>query len=768
MTMESLAALLRWPRVGLTHRALSGPLALTLFTGTLFLSALMLFSVQPMFAKMALPKLGGSPAVWAVSMCFFQAALLAGYCYAHALVRWLVPRDAVWVHGAVLAATCLALPIGLPSALSEPPVGQSYGWLLGVLALGVGLPFFAVAATAPLLQAWFARTGHKDADDPYFLYGASNFGSLIALLSYPVVIEPSLGLAAQSTTWGAGFLILAGLIACCGVLMLLASNANPGAAGRRETMTPSASHAASPGWSDRATWIALAALPSGMMVGITTYITTDIASAPFIWVIPLALFLATFILVFKETTVFEFGRVQRAMPATILVFVLASMVMPGSIPTLAAALAAFLLASLVCHRELYLARPAASHLTEFYIWMSAGGVLGGIFSALLAPQIFVVAIEFTFLLLLCLLVMPGVLLHRTDRLDPAWVTGAALGFGLLVIGYKTLVGAGYLEETMLTVSIFVLIFVAGIWVTRHRPEHRLITVLALVAAVVVKPGQNADIFVERSFFGTVRVAETPDGKHRLMMHGTTTHGAERIRTDSGTATEAPVPATYYHTGSPKERAIALMRARALTAGHPLRAGVVGLGAGSLACHAHAGETWRMFELDPLVVRVAENDKLFRFMSRCLPGNEVVVGDARLTLRGEPDGGMDLLVVDAFSSDAIPAHLLTREALEMYFAKVIEGGLIAIHVTNRHLDLGPSIAATAAALPGVRAIDVRSRPAAPGLDAASARVVFLTKHADLADRIAAWPDARPLVASGAEPWTDDYSDLLSAILHKLRG
>jgi spermidine synthase len=200
----------------------------------------------------------------------------------------------------------------------------------------------------------------------------------------------------------------------------------------------------------------------------------------------------------------------------------------------------------------------------------------------------------------------------------------------------------------------------------------------------------------------------------------------------------------------------------------LRAGVVGLGAGSLACHAQTGETWRMFELDPLVVRVAADEKLFRFMSRCLPGNEVVVGDARLTLRSEPDRSMDLLIVDAFSSDAIPAHLLTREAMEMYFGKVVEGGLVAIHVTNRHLDLGPSIAATAAALPGVRAIDVTSRPAAAGLDTASARVVFLTRNPDLAERIEAWPDARPLLATGAEPWTDDYSDLLSAILHKLRG
>lgn len=767
--MDSLAALLRRPRLGLAQNVLSGSLALTLFTGTLFLSALMLFSVQPMFAKMALPKLGGSPAVWAVSMCFFQAALLAGYCYAHALVRWLTPRDAVWVHAAVLVATCAALPIGLPAALSEPPAGQSYGWLIGVLALGVGLPFFAVAATAPLLQAWFARTGHKDAGDPYFLYGASNLGSLMALLSYPVLIEPNLGLAAQSATWGAGFMSLAVLITACGVLMILAAGgtAAAAAAGSDTAATPAADVVA-PNWSDRMTWIALAALPSGMMVGITTYITTDIASAPFIWVIPLALFLATFILVFKETMIFNFERVQRAMPASILAFVLASIVMPGAVPTLVVALAAFLIASLVCHRELYLARPAAVHLTEFYIWMSAGGVLGGIFSALIAPQIFVVAIEFTFLLLLCLLVMPGVLMHRQDRVDPAWVAGAALGFVVLVFGYKFLVAGGHVAETSTTVSIFVLMFVAAIWATRHRPEHRLITVLAIIAAVMVKPGQNSDMFVERSFFGTVRVAETPDGQHRLMLHGTTTHGAERVRTPEGAATAEPVPISYYYVGSPKQRSIVLMRERAQASGHAMTAGVVGLGAGSLACTAREGETWRMFELDPLVVRVAQDEKLFRFMSRCLPGNEVVVGDARLTIAHEPDRAMDLLIVDAFSSDAIPAHLLTREAIELYLSKVTEGGLIAIHITNRHLDLGPALAATAASVPGLRAVGVKSWPRKAGYDTAPAHVVFLTRNAEVAGQIASWPDAKPMVAGEDAPWTDDYSDLLSAILHNLRG
>jgi hypothetical protein len=455
------------------------------------------------------------------------------------------------------------------------------------------------------------------------------------------------------------------------------------------------------------------------------------------------------------------------MPASILAFVLASIALPGAVPTLVVALAAFLIASLVCHRELYLARPAASHLTEFYIWMSAGGVIGGIFSALIAPQIFVVAIEFTFLLLLCLLVMPGVLMYRQDRVDPAWVAGSALGFVVLVFGYKYLVASGKVAETSTTVSIFVLMFVAAIWATRHRPEHRLITVLAIIAAVMVKPGQNSDMFVERSFFGTVRVAETPDGQHRLMLHGTTTHGAERVRTPDGAATAEPVPISYYYNGSPKQRSIVLMRERAEAAGHAMRAGVIGLGAGSLACLSREGETWRMFELDPLVVQVAQDEKLFRFMTRCLPGNEVVVGDARLTIAHEPAQAMDLLIVDAFSSDAIPAHLLTREAIELYLSKVTEGGLIAIHITNRHLDLGPALAATAASIPGLRAVSVKSRPRKAGYDTAPAHVAFLTRNTAVADQIAAWPDAKPMIAGEDAAWTDDYSDLLSAILHNLR-
>jgi hypothetical protein len=358
-------------------------------------------------------------------------------------------------------------------------------------------------------------------------------------------------------------------------------------------------------------------------------------------------------------------------------------------------------------------------------------------------------------------------MYRQDRVDPVRIAGSAIGFVVLVFGYKFLVANGHLVETATTLSIFVLVFGAVIWATRNLPEHRLITVLAIIAAVMVKPGQNADVFVERSFFGTVRVTATPDGQHRLMMHGTTAHGAERVRTPDGAATSEPVPSTYYYSGSPKHRSIVLMREQAEAAGHALKVGVVGLGAGSLGCYSREGETWRMFELDPLVVRVAQDEKLFRFMTRCLPGNEVVIGDARLTLAQEPSHAMDLLIVDAFSSDAIPAHLLTREAIELYLSKVSDGGLIGIHITNRHLELGPALAATARTIPGLQVFSVKSRPREAGYDTAPAHVVFLTRNAAIAGKISAWPDAKPLTAGDGAPWTDDYSDLLSAILHRLR-
>jgi hypothetical protein len=400
----------------------AGTILLAVFTATLFLSALLLFSVQPIFAKMILPRLGGAPSVWAVSMCFFQAALLAGYAYAFCLNRWLSDGQALALHLGLMALAALTLPFGLPAAFAAPPEGDAYLWLIALLAVGIGLPFFAVSANAPLLQAWFSRTHHRHAADPYFLYGASNLGSLGALVAYPLAIEPAIGLTAQSKLWSASFGLLAVLIAASGLLAL--ARAAPAAAEASPAVEPA--RATRPGaWAQRLGWVALAFIPSGLVIAVTTYITTDVASAPFLWVLPLALFLATFILVFRSKLPFPYKLVCDALPFAVLVVVLTQ----GKLVSSLFALASFFLASLICHRELYNRRPAPEHLTEFYLWMSVGGVLGGIFSALLAPHLFNSVFEFILLTLLALLCRPGILFDRTEPLRPirlVLIVGAGL------------------------------------------------------------------------------------------------------------------------------------------------------------------------------------------------------------------------------------------------------------------------------------------------------------------------------------------------------
>ena len=711
---------------------------LGVFAATLFGSALLLFSVQPMFAKMALPKLGGSPSVWAVSMCFFQAALLAGYCYAHGLNRWLTPRLAVFAHLTLMAITLMALPIAIPTSLGEPPAGDAYVWLLGVLAAGVGLPFFTVAANAPLLQAWFARTGHPQAKDPYFLYGASNLGSLIALLAYPLLIEPAIGLQSQTKTWSLGFMLLGALIAASGTVMIwmMARNTTDGPAGQPERPA----HHVDSGqmgqiqWSDRLLWIGLALVPSGLMVGVTTYITTDLAASPFLWVFPLALFLTTFIVVFRERVALPYTALVIALPFVIL----AQIAIPGRWERMGLAVLGFFIASLICHRELYLRRPAASHLTEFYIWMSAGGVVGGVFAALIAPQLFTSVFEFSILMVAALFCCPGVLL--STEMPQAWrrIGGlACLSLAAVVFEMVASTIWGLKGQQMF---MFTLVLALGIvlWLTRDWAERRAAFMLGIATVSLTFPDQLKAIYTERSFFGTVRVIETTDGESRMMLHGTTMHGARRFKQPDGTLVPDPVPSTYYHAATPMGRGVeAARRAKSATAAlasdasdtnTPILVGVVGLGTGSLACYAKAGDAFRFFEIDPVIVRVAKNPNLFDYLSRCAPRAPIVVGDARLTLAKEPNEAFDYLVIDAFSSDTVPVHLMTVEALQLYLTKMSETGIIALHISNRYLDLVNAVSSTISQLPDVNAALVKFNPRDEDKDANASNVILLSRSA----------------------------------------
>lgn len=739
---------------------------LGIFAATLFASALLLFTVQPMFAKMALPKLGGSPSVWAVSMCFFQAALLGGYLYAHALNKYLTPRLAVFAHLSLLAVTLLALPIGLPASLGEPPEGDAYLWLIGVLALGVGLPFFAVSANAPLLQAWFSRTGHPHAQDPYFLYGASNLGSLLALLAYPLVIEPMMGAAVQTRVWSLGFFALAGLIAISGALMIwLMTSADGDQTHGSDPMVvePNASDITN---NDRLLWIALAALPSGLMVAVTTFVTTDIASAPFLWVLPLALFLLTFILVFKDKTRIPFELLAILLPAVAMI----QIVIPGRGLRMVLAMVGFFIAALICHRQLYLRRPAAKNLTEFYLWMSAGGMIGGVFSALIAPQIFTSVFEFHVLLAAALFCVPGIFFGATTPLDMRRIGGlACLALAILIGGMILGELYGPKGQTIGMVTLISGICIALLRV-REWPEQRVAFMIGVAAVMLAMPDSMRSIYVERSFFGTVRVVDTSDGQHRLMLHGTTLHGARRMKSEDGTVVAHSLPMTYYHPDGAMARGFAVARAAKSTAAVPqpkLTSGLVGLGTGSLACFATPGDTMSFYEIDPVVVKVARDPKLFDFLARCTPNAPMIIGDARQTIAREPDGRFDYLVIDAFSSDTVPVHMITVEALQMYLTKISDNGLLALHISNRYMDLPSAVSATIAELKDVAGVFVHFQPKkADSVDAAASDVVFLARNPKVLDAIRAWPDAEGLPITRATAWTDDYSDVLSAVLRQL--
>jgi hypothetical protein len=751
-------------KAGLGRGALLGretSLLVATFVATLFLSALLLFSVQPMFARMVLPKLGGSPSVWAVSMCFFQATLLAGYAYAHLLNRFVAPYIAPAVHLLLLGATVLTLPVAVPAGWAEPPAGNAYAWLMGLLAVGVGAPFFGVSANAPLLQAWFARSGHPQATDPYFLYGASNLGSLTALLAYPILVEPFTGLAFQSALWAVCFFALGLLISACGLLTAARD-------GAERAPAVSTRVAARPTRQQRSLWITLSFVPSGLLVAFTSYVTTDIASAPFLWVIPLAIFLGTFILVFRERPIIPHSAMLLLQPILVaaVLFGISTAGNRGWVIASISGTLAFFVTTMVCHRELYERRPDSDNLTEFYLWMSFGGVLGGMFSALAAPQLFNAIWEYPLLLATGMALRPGAL--RWPRVaEAAELAVIALVLLAAMLGIRAALSAQLLSSPQAELSrIFIIIGCGSVaFLNATRPFRQLVFIAIAGVAIVVLPSAMSRGVAERSFFGTHRVTMTTDGHMRLLMHGTTIHGAERITDEAGNRLALPVPATYYYPGSPMARGVMAARDLAKDDHSALRVGIVGLGAGSMACHSRPEEAWRFFEIDPLVVKIARDARQFSFLTRCRPNADIVVGDARLTLAKEKDASFDYLVIDAFSSDSVPVHLMTVEAVRLYLQKLAPDGLLALHVSNRHLDLVTVAGAVARAIPGAHALLADDRAPERGFDAASSYVVLISRSAKAMKRIEGWPDARPIDTLGTAAWTDDYSNVLAALWRK---
>lgn len=720
---------------------------------TLLVSATLLFMVQPMFAKMVLPLLGGTPAVWNTCMVFYQGALLAGYIYAHTATSRLGVRRQSAAHlGLLILAAALALPLGVAPGWTPPAGGNPVPGLLLLLLASVGLPFFVVSTTAPLLQKWFAHTGHAAARDPYFLYGASNLGSMMALLSYPLVVEPFLSLRQQAWAWAGGYLVLAGFIAACAVMLWRSPVEIPPAAAAVDSNPHGDAGSELLTWGRRARWVLLSLVPSSLLLGVTTYISTDIAAVPLLWVIPLALYLLTFVLVCARRPPLSHDFMVRLEPIGIMALVLLFLlqVETGPWPLIALHLTAFFLIAMVCHGELMRLRPAASHLTEFYLWMSVGGVLGGMFNALAAPLIFRSLAEYPLMVAAACFLRPG----SWGGKQPVRLLDflLVLAQGALVVG--ALRAPGVMDSSFLRGGIIALLAGLVAWFSyrfRNRPLGFGLGMGALLLAgsLTLNPGSRT-LFAERNFFGMLQVKLDDSGSYHLLTHGTTLHGAQSLEPD-----RFREPLTYYHPTGPLGQVFAAFSPK-LAQG---RIAIIGLGTGSIAGYGRPGQHYTFYEIDPAVAKIAQDPRYFTFLQDCPAAVEVILGDGRLALQQAPDASCDLIILDAFSSDAIPVHLVTREALKVYLSKLRDGGILTCHITNRYLDLIPVIGSLArdAGLACMVRKDfplIENSPRkSPSLWAVLAR-----QPADLAP-LAADPRWRPLDGGNAL-WTDDFSNILA--------
>jgi hypothetical protein len=735
-------------------------LILVLYTAAIFTSALLLFSVQPLFTKMVLPRLGGSPGVWSVAMVFFQSLLLAGYAYAHFLMRARHRVIPVAVHLLLLAIALLTLPLGIANGWGEPPASGYAFWLLGLFAVSIGLPFFALAANNPLLQAWFVRTGHPDGPDPYFLYSSSNIGSFLALLSYPVLLEPMFSLRTQNLIWTALYGVLIVLIAGCGALLLR----SPAIAVARSE----AIDAPAPGWAPRLRWIFLAAVPSGLLIAVTAHISTDVAAAPLLWVLPLSLYLLTWVLVFQSRPLLPHKWVLMLQPVAIagVIVLLAVGGEQNLLLTLGGHQLCFFVIAMACHGELARTRPAAKYLTGFYVALSFGGMVGGLFAGLIAPYAFSWIAEYPILLALAALCRPPAAERLARWSRWYWALLAVLALALIAPSYSTGKTFAWLDEHRVwvigAVGVLSALLTLGLNANRWKIFATVVVALVLIRAY---PADDGRVETVRSFFGVHKIVVTRNGQYHVLMHGTTIHGAEKFRNADGTpVTGRPEAITYYHKDGGIGQAISAIRERK---GEPLRVAVIGLGAGTLACASEPAEDWKFFEIDQTMVDTARDPKYFTYIRDCEPDLKPVIGDARLTFAKEPDGVYDLIIVDAYSSDAIPIHLATEEAMEIYKQKLAPQGAVLMHVSNRHLELSSVVVGIA------DANDLKSWVYSEdsGRDNeyifSTTVVVSAREEADVGALATSEKWALTEADENQRVWTDDYSNVLGAVWRRLR-
>jgi spermidine synthase len=712
------------------------------FAALSLLASFLLFFVQPLIAKIALPQLGGNAAVWTSAMVAFQLLLLVGYGYAHWLLG-LAQRRQVPVHAALFAAALHWLPLGLEA--SGAPHGDALlYWVPWRIIAAVGPLFVLLAAQAPLLQGWLRDSSGVE---PYGLYRFSNIGSFLGLLAFPLIVEPLVPVSAQTIGWSAGFVLFAVLS-----LWLMLTT-------RQQAATQPMTKAAStrPDWRSALLWIVLSAIPSGLILSTTTHIMTDIIAMPLLWVLPLALYLLSFILAFSDSAPLIDRTAQYAAPliAALALIALSTDAFEVYV-TGPAALALLFIASLSLHRRLYLARPDASGLTAFYLLLAFGGAIGGFLVAVVAPLIFDWTYEFPLLALAAVAFTAGYARKEASL----WRWGAAF----IVTLIASALALDRLDNTSLWVAA---LLIAMIWIVRR---HRWLTILTVSAALVGLACIDPLVLSwnglrQRSYFGIYTVRENETGTIRKLAHGTTLHGAQRL--EPGKLLE---PTTYF---GPQSGAGQILTAAPALYGANARIGVLGLGVGTLACYAKPGQIWSFYEIDPLVIDIARKQGWFTFLVNCTPNAAMHIGDARLTLAKQPSATLDILVMDVFSSDAVPTHLLTREAFSIYDRVLAKDGVLMIHISNRYLDLEPVLASEAKARGWASAI-ITHRVTQAQIDAGETTSVWVM----MARSEAAMQRARGAVPQGAAAqgmewrplsqqqdftrWTDEFGSILYLI------
>lgn len=627
-----------------------------------------------MFGKMLLPYLGSSPNVWNTCMFFFQGILLLGYLYAHFFTKSLGVIKQSKLHIFLLVIVLFLLPIGISSSWAPPTDKNPTFDLISLLFVTVGFPFFILSVNAPMLQKWFSKTGHYYSNDPYFLYISSNFGSLAALIAYPFLVEPNFSLTFQSDLWTILFWIFFALIFALASKLWKIPAELDSSKESSETTVPLK-------LSLKMRWILLSFIPSSLLLGVTTFLSTDIATVPLLWIVPLIVYLLTYIIVFSAKPVLSHDLMVKVMPIMGLAisFQMITAQTKDIFLTILIHLLTFFVSAMVCHGELAKSRPEVKHLTEFYLWISVGGFLGGMFNALIAPLIFKTVLEYPLGIILSLMMMPTSSKNENKKNQYLDFVLPIVIF-LSIYGFISVLPVLKIKSVIITnVILFGLPAIASLLFIK-RPVRFSLTIAAIMFSSSLYLNLDEKIlYVERSFFGVNKVTLSENKTRHYLIHGHTKHGAQNL--DPATQYE---PLAYYYKTGP----IGQFFKENNNLNEKSNIGVIGLGAGSLITYAKAGQDWTLYEIDPSVLKISKDKKYFTFLQDSKIKYNVILGDGRISIKKASDYFFHLIILDAFSSDAIPTHLLTREAMQIYLLKLKNNGVLAFHISNRFLNLEP--------------------------------------------------------------------------------